>query len=246
MNWIIEFYESNHFLVLIVVILLFGIYIFSTKKRKNINIKQVSKPEKNKKIQESIFPESSIDNEVLPIELIPENSEYFLQILLKTKKAQIITYYKNGTTESKIWNATKMTADSNLIHNLRSRPEFRNPNWQNAEIIKVVAKVINYKEEKVVQTSTLITKATQGNLTGEKLIVSYFILDKNWFGQNKTITVTFNNGKHKGKKYQYNHDEVYNATIEQYKTKDSWKNYGRFSNSRNIPEICRQFVTEII
>lgn len=84
---------------------------------------------------------SSYSNSILPIELIPNDSEDFLQILLKTKEAEIITYYQNGTKDSKIWNASNMTAESNVIHNLRSRPEFRNPNWQKANIVKVVVEV---------------------------------------------------------------------------------------------------------
>jgi hypothetical protein len=36
-----------------------------------------------------------------------------------------------------------MTANSNVIGNLRSRPEYRNGNWQKANIIKVVVEVNN-------------------------------------------------------------------------------------------------------
>jgi hypothetical protein len=38
---------------------------------------------------------------------------------------------------------------------------------------------------------------------------------------------------------------VYIGTIEHYQTLDSWKDYGRFSNSRNIPEIALPYVNEI-
>ena len=92
---------------------------------------------------------SEIDS-VLPIELIPNNNEVFLETLLKTKSATITTFYKNGTKESKIWNAERMTANSNVIGNLRSRPEFRNGNWQKANIEKVVVEVNNYSMSKPV------------------------------------------------------------------------------------------------
>ena len=80
---------------------------------------------------------------VLPIELIPNNNEVFLSTLLKTKRATITTFYKNGTKEFKIWKAERMIANSDVIGNLRSRPEFRNGNWQNANIVKVVVEVNN-------------------------------------------------------------------------------------------------------
>jgi hypothetical protein len=80
---------------------------------------------------------------VLPIELIPNNIEVFLETLLKTKKATISIFYKNGKQVDKTWNASRMNAESNVIHNLRSRPEFRNPNWQKANIVKVVVEVNN-------------------------------------------------------------------------------------------------------
>jgi hypothetical protein len=247
MNEIGEFYESNHLLVLIAVVVLLGLYIRSIKNRKRDVIPKQSKTEEDNKIKESPISESSFYSASLPIELIPNDSEDFLQILLKTKEAEIITYYQNGTKDSKIWNASKMTAESNVIHNLRSRPEFRNPNWQKANIIKVVVEVneIN-KEETAIQNAPMKTKTNQGRLDGEHLSVSYFILDENWFGQNKIITVTFVDGNYKGKIFKYNHDEVYVGTIQHYQTKDSWNDYGRFSNSSNIPEICKPFVSEII
>ena len=85
---------------------------------------------------------SEIDS-ILPIELIPNDNQEFLTALLNTKTATITTFYKNGTKESKNWNAERMTANSNVIGNLRSRPEFRNGNWQNANIVKVVVEVNN-------------------------------------------------------------------------------------------------------
>lgn len=85
---------------------------------------------------------SELDS-ILPIELIPNDNQEFLSALLKTKTATITTFYKNGTKESKNWSAERMTAKSNVIGNLRSRPEFRNGNWQKANIVKVVVEVNN-------------------------------------------------------------------------------------------------------
>lgn len=168
MNRIMEFYELNHSSVLIAVLVLFGIYILSTKNRKREVIPKQSNNEEDKKIKESSISESTFYSASLPIELIPNDSEDFLQLLLKTKEAEIITYYQNGTKDSKIWNASKMTSESNVIHNLRSRPEFRNPSWQNANIIKVVVEVIKNKKEEIdesdVSEVTLISQASNDEI----------------------------------------------------------------------------------
>ena len=97
------------------------------------------KKEAEESIKSSVLQKES----VLPIELIPNNIEVFLETLLKTKKATISAFYKNGKQEDKTWNESRMNAESNVIHNLRSRPEFRNPNWQKANIVKVVVEVNN-------------------------------------------------------------------------------------------------------
>lgn len=80
---------------------------------------------------------------ILPIILNPNDNEVFLETLLKTKTATITTFYKNGTKESKIWKAERMTAKSNVIGNLRSRKEFRNGNYQKANITKVIVELSN-------------------------------------------------------------------------------------------------------
>jgi hypothetical protein len=93
---------------------------------------------------------SEIDS-VLPIELIPNKNEVFLKTLLKTKRATITTFFKNGTKESKIWKAERMTANSDVIGNLRSRVEYRNGNWQMANIVKVVVEVNNIFSQPVLE-----------------------------------------------------------------------------------------------
>jgi hypothetical protein len=77
-------------------------------------------------------------------------------------------------------------------------------------------------------------------------LISCFKIDREWYGQNKIITVTFNRGKYNGRMYQYNHDEVYDNTIWHYGTLDCWEKYGFFLNTSNIPKVAKKFVTEII
>ena len=73
----------------------------------------------------------------LPITLEPPNSEDFLGALLRTKKAWIEVSYQDGRIEVQPWNAGNMGPTSNVIGNLRSRPEFRREAWQKNGITSV-------------------------------------------------------------------------------------------------------------
>ena len=73
----------------------------------------------------------------LPITLDPPSSGDFLGSFLKTKKAWIQVTYQDGHTEVQPWNARRMSPTSNVIGNLRSRPEFRSNAWQNNGIASV-------------------------------------------------------------------------------------------------------------
>lgn len=84
-----------------------------------------------------VLSDNYIINNVLPITLIPENSNEFLRDLLKTRKAIITTYYAHKEKESKIWYANQMVESSDVMRNLRSRWEFRQGNWQESRITKV-------------------------------------------------------------------------------------------------------------
>ena len=74
---------------------------------------------------------------VLPITLQPPNSDDFLSALLRTKEAWIEVLYQDGRWEVRHWRATQMKSTSNVIGNLRSRPEFRNDAWQKYGIASV-------------------------------------------------------------------------------------------------------------
>ena len=66
----------------------------------------------------------------LPITLDPQNSADFLAALLRTKEAWIEVSYSDGRKEVRRWDASLMSPSSNVIGNLRSRPEFRSGIWQ--------------------------------------------------------------------------------------------------------------------
>ena len=67
----------------------------------------------------------------LPITLDPQNSADFLDALLRTKEAWLEVSYSDGRKDVRRWDASLMSTSSNVIGNLRSRPEFRNRAWQN-------------------------------------------------------------------------------------------------------------------
>ncbi|HBG80754.1 MAG TPA: hypothetical protein DDW74_08525 [Porphyromonadaceae bacterium] len=78
---------------------------------------------------------------VLPIELNPSSESEFKQRLLSTKTAYITTFYNNGTTKQKVWNALRFSESSGVLGNLRSRPEFRNGEWQKLGIERVYVSI---------------------------------------------------------------------------------------------------------
>lgn len=74
---------------------------------------------------------------VLPIELEPASIQEFKNRLLNSRKARIIVYYNNDTSKENIWIASKFTSRSDPLGNLRSRPEFRQGEWQRRGISRV-------------------------------------------------------------------------------------------------------------
>jgi hypothetical protein len=87
-------------------------------------------------------PYSANSNDLLPITLDPSNPANFKEELLVSKTAEILSYYSDGRIEVKPWNVSRFSASSNVMRNLRSRPEFRSGNRQSHGIVKVHVKVI--------------------------------------------------------------------------------------------------------
>lgn len=77
-----------------------------------------------------------------PIELEPENHIEFKERLLLSRIAIITIHYNDGRIEEKTWNANRLSRNSNVLGNLRSRPELRAKNWQDSNIRKVCVVVI--------------------------------------------------------------------------------------------------------
>ena len=61
----------------------------------------------------------------LPISLEPPRPGDFLAALLEARRAWLELSYQDGRKEVRPWDASRMSSTSNVIGNLRSRPEFR-------------------------------------------------------------------------------------------------------------------------
>ena len=81
-------------------------------------------------------------NKYLPIILVPSDPNVFKQQLLRSRVAEIITTFTDGRVEAKIWKAQNFRSSSNVIGNLRSRPQFRAGQWQAKGIEKVMVRVL--------------------------------------------------------------------------------------------------------
>lgn len=114
-----------------------------------LNELKIEISEKTKNISQPEFPkkqyrqQNDVDysNGILPIGLNPNTEEDFKHRLLLTKTAYITVFYKNGTSKQKIWNAQRFKESSGVLGNLRSRPEFRNGEWQKLGIEKVLVSI---------------------------------------------------------------------------------------------------------
>jgi hypothetical protein len=81
--------------------------------------------------------QKNIDKGPLPITLEPSDAVKFKFALLESKQADIHIFYKDGRKEEKSWNANRFSHQSDIMNNLRSRPEFRQRTWQSRGIQSV-------------------------------------------------------------------------------------------------------------
>ena len=56
---------------------------------------------------------------------------------MRTKQAWILVKYRDGREEVRRWTAPRISATSNIIGNLRSRPEFQGGAWRQNGIASV-------------------------------------------------------------------------------------------------------------
>lgn len=82
-------------------------------------------------------PSGESTPDTLPITLEPSQLKEFRSQLLVHRTAKIATYYADGRIEERLWDSSKFTETSDVMKNLRSRPEFRQGAWQAAGVVKV-------------------------------------------------------------------------------------------------------------
>ena len=97
--------------------------------------------------------EESIHQKIQPVSRIPYGSysvskvEYifnpadekdFKRQLLRTKRAHIKIFYKDGRTENKLWDASRFTINSNLRGNIGSKTWFRRDYFQRNGVVKAI------------------------------------------------------------------------------------------------------------
>jgi hypothetical protein len=83
------------------------------------------------------------ETHTLPIHLVPADPIAFKQKLLQSRKARIVTTYSDDHKETEDWYASKLSAQSNVIGNLRSRAKFRR-GWQERGIVQVTVTVLKH------------------------------------------------------------------------------------------------------
>ena len=75
-----------------------------------------------------------------------------------------------------------------------------------------------------------------------EIIEKNFILKKRYLGKGYTIKV-------RRKKFQYNHDELFNSQKERFSEGGSsyycWNKYGYYTNTRDYPNWAEGYISEI-
>jgi hypothetical protein len=69
-----------------------------------------------------------------------------------------------------------------------------------------------------------------------------FVIRKSLVGSNTVITFT----NAKGKKYTYNHDEVYNTFKEKFEAMECFNKYKSYTNSNAVPAFARSLDSVVI
>lgn len=74
----------------------------------------------------------------LIIEYKPSDMQEFKDIILESKRGTLHYFFEDGTSQYKDWKAERLSEDSDIKHNVRSRTELRQDHWKKNQIKKVV------------------------------------------------------------------------------------------------------------
>jgi hypothetical protein len=80
-------------------------------------------------------------NGTLPIDLEPSDKDKFKSDLLRCRRARIIIHHLDGSVREIVWNADRFSESSDVLGNLRSRPEFRQGEWQRHGIARLKVQI---------------------------------------------------------------------------------------------------------
>ena len=64
-------------------------------------------------------------SDTLPITVDPPTPDAFREALLRERRAWVVEHHRDGRQVVRRWEASKMSASSNVLGNLRSRPRYR-------------------------------------------------------------------------------------------------------------------------
>ena len=82
------------------------------------------------------------------------------------------------------------------------------------------------------------------NLSKALIKKKYFKISKNWYGKGMMIQVSFNKGKYQDNIFVYDHDNVYDSTINHLETLNCWDKSNFYSSSSNIPSWAKKYVKQ--
>jgi hypothetical protein len=94
------------------------------------------------------------------------------------------------------------------------------------------------------QNNVNLLKLNKGLSVHNKKI-HYFKIDEKWRGKEITVRVEFQRGGHQNFIYIYNHDEVYNRTIEHLSALKCWANNKCYTSTTSIPGWASGYVDKI-
>jgi len=109
-------------------------------------------------------------------------------------------------------------------------------------------------ESKKIDTNSQLNKSNNLEISSKsrKLnptnYLNYFIVSEAMYNKNHIIQVDFNRGPHDGTTYVYNHDELYDRTLDHLLTLKCWKDYEQYTSNTNIPRwaLNTELVKEIV
>lgn len=127
-------------------------------------------------------------------------------------------------------NFNELTTDFNIEFSLKKSSKKTKTN------LNITKRKVNSEQEEVMKFNDY------KNLTKSLIKKKYFKISKNWYGKGMMIQVSFDKGKYQDNIFVYNHDKVYDSTINYLETLNCWDKSNFYSNSSNIPTWANKYV----